>query len=114
MRPVGYTLDMSIDVELNMKIPSLTVKAAHEEDKKFDNSGVRFTKPFSVPAIPKPGTTLELSMSGDPFECVVTRADWHEERSIFIISCSYAKRSISPGEYDALVNGSDWQMKQLL
>jgi hypothetical protein len=105
---------MDIEVEVNMKIPSLTVKATHEPDKKLDNSGVRFTKRISVPAIPKPGTTLELSMSGEPFECVVTRSDWHEERSIFIISCSYSKRSITIGEYDALVNGSDWQMKQLL
>jgi hypothetical protein len=106
---------MAMEVEVNMKIPTLTVRSATEPDKRIDNSPVRFTKLVQVPAIPKPGTTLQLStIHGDPFECQVTRADWHEERALFIVSCKYAKRSISADEYNALVNDPEWKMKPLL
>jgi hypothetical protein len=68
-----------------------------------------------VPAIPKPGAPLVLTTSaGQTFESTVTRADWSEDRSLFIVSCSYAKRSISADEYGALVNDAEWKMKQLI
>jgi hypothetical protein len=31
-----------------------------------------------------------------------------------VLSCSYAKRSISADEYGALVNDADWKMRQLI
>jgi hypothetical protein len=106
---------MSIEVEVNMKIPRVTVRSPDQPAKIIDNSYVRFTKVIKVPAIPKAGASLQLTTgSGEPFECTVTRADWNEERARFIVSCSYSKRSISAGEYDALVNDADWTMKQLL
>jgi hypothetical protein len=106
---------MSIDVEVNMKIPRVTVRAAGEPDKIIDNSLVRFMKRIQVPAIPKPGAALQLSADGvDEFACTVTRADWNEERSLFVLSCTFAKRSISADEYTALVSDSAWTIKQLL
>jgi hypothetical protein len=106
---------MSIEVEVNMKIPRVTLREPNQPVKTIDNSYVRFKKVITVPAIPKPGALLQLTTSGrEPFECTVTRADWDEETSRFIISCSYSKRSISPDEYGALVNDADWKMKQLL
>jgi hypothetical protein len=106
---------MSIEVEVNMKIPRVTIRAAGEADKIIDNSGVRFTTLIKVPAIPKPGTLLQLTTNGgDGFECTVTRSDWNEERSRFIVSCSYAKRSMSADEYGALVSDAAWTSKQLL
>ena len=106
---------MPIDVEANMKIPRLTIRAPNEPDKVIDNSAVRFIKRIQVPAIPKPGTPLSLTTSaGHQFESTVTRADWSEDRELFIVSCNYAKRSISPAEYDALVNDAEWKMKQLI
>ena len=106
---------MPIDVEVNMKIPRVTIRAPGQADKIIDNSSVRFATPIQVPAIPKPGTSLQLSThGGDHFECTVTRADWNEERSLFVVSCSYAKRSMSADEYDALVHDSAWTMRQLL
>ena len=106
---------MSIEVEVNMRIPGLTVRAPNEADKVINNSYVRFTKLIKVPAIPKPGAPLILTTSaGQTFESTVTRADWSEDRSLFIVSCSYAKRSISADEYGALVNDAEWKMKQLL
>lgn len=106
---------MSIEVEVNMKIPRVTVRSANQDDKIIDNTSVRFTKRIKVPAIPKPGGSLQLTTSGrEPFECTVTRVDWNEERALFVLSCNYSKRSISADEYGALVNDRDWTMKQLL
>jgi len=106
---------MAIEVEVNMRIPGLTLKAPNEADRVINNSYVRFTKLIQVPAIPKPGTPLSLTTSaGHQFESTVTRADWSEDRELFIVSCNYSKRSISPAEYDALVNDAEWKMKQLI
>ena len=106
---------MAIDVEANMKIPRLTIRSANQPDKVIDNSMVRFTKRIQVPAIPKPGAPLTLTASGgQTFESTVTRADWHEEKEMFIVSCSYAKRSISADDYNALVNDPDWTQKSLV
>jgi len=103
-----------IDVEVNMKIPRVTIRAAGQADRIVDNSTVRFTTQIKVPAIPKQGASLQLATrDGGPFECTVTRSDWSEEKSLFIVSCSYAKRSMSADEYGALVADSDWTMKQL-
>jgi hypothetical protein len=118
---MGYTYSfekvhhMSIDVEVNLKIPRVTIPSLNQDNKIIDNSSVRFIKLIKVPAIPKPGALLQLTTSsGEPFECAVTRADWSEEKELFILSCSYSKRSISADEYGALVNDSDWTMRQLL
>ena len=46
---------MPIDVEANLKIPRLTIRAPNQPDKVIDNSAVRFIKRIQVPAIPKPG-----------------------------------------------------------
>jgi hypothetical protein len=103
-----------IDVEVNMKIPRVTIRAAGQADKIIDNSTVRFTTQIKVPAIPKQGTALQLATrDGGAFECTVTRSDWNEEKSLFVVSCSYAKRSMSADDYGALVSDSEWTMKQL-
>jgi hypothetical protein len=107
---------MSIEVEVNLKIPRVTVPAGdqHQDHKVIDNSSVRFTKLIHVPSIPKPGVSLHLTTrSGQPFDCSVTRAEWHEEKARFILSCSYAKRSMTAEEYDALIHDADWHMRQL-
>lgn len=106
---------MSIEVEVNMKIPRVTIRSVNQDDKVIDNSAVRFTKYIRVPAIPKPGTSLQLTTHDrEPFACTVTRADWHQERELFVVSCTYAKRSMSVDEYDALVGDSDWKSRPLL
>ena len=106
---------MPIDVEVNLKVPSLTVRVPGKpEPQRIDNGSVRFTKRTTVEAIPKPGDWLPLSTRfGEPFDCTVTRAEWDEEKNIFIVSCSYARRSITADEHTALLNDSDWATKQL-
>lgn len=106
---------MSIDVEVNLKIPRVTIKSPNEPTQVIDNSATRFTKRIQVPTVPKPGAVLQLPISAfQTIDCTVTRADWSDERELFIISCSYSKRSISADEYGALVSDSDWTMKPLI
>src|SRR6202040_4091366 len=105
-----------IEVEVSLKIPRVTVPAIerHQDPKIIDNSSVRFTKLIHVPSIPKPGVSLQLTTrSGQPFDCSVTRAEWHEEKALFILACRYAKRSMTAEEYDALIHDADWHVRQL-
>ena len=104
------------EIEVNMRVPTLTVKSPSEADKRIDNSAVRFTRRIQVPALPKPGDVLSLSTAGGSavFECTVTRSDWHEEKALFVVACTYAKRSLTIDTYSALVNDNEWTMKQLL
>ena len=104
---------MSIEVEVSLKIPRVTIRSASQPDQVIDNSAVRFATLTHVPAIPKPGAALQLAAGGAPCDCTVTRADWNEERSRFVLSCSYAKRSMSAAEYEALVNDAAWTQKPL-
>jgi len=107
---------MPTEIEVNMRVPTLTVRSPNEADRRIDNSAVRFTKRIQVPSLPKPGEVLALSTAGGrtTFECTVTRADWHEEKALFVVACTYAKRSLPFETYNALVNDEEWTMKQLL
>src|SRR5215208_2543180 len=104
------------EIEVNMRGPTLTVRAPKGPDRRIDNSAVRFTKRIEVAALPKPGEVLSLSTDGGrtTFECTVTRSDWHEEKGLFVVSCTYAKRSLPVETYSALVNDAEWTMKPLL
>ena len=52
--------------------------------------------------------------AGGKFECHVVRSDWHHDKNMFVIACRYSKRSISPAEYQALMDSSDWHVRALL
>jgi hypothetical protein len=47
-------------------------------------------------------------------QATVKRSDLDEGRGLFVLSCQYANRSISPEQYDALANDPDWELKLLL
>jgi len=105
---------MPIEVEVNLKIPSLTVRSAANAQMRIDNGSVRFSKRVTVEAIPKAGDRMMLSTRSTPsFECTVTRSDWSEEKNLFVVSCSYARRSITSEEHDALLSDPDWSARQL-
>ena len=108
-------MSREVVVEVNLKIPRLTLKSPNEDDKVIDNGAVRFLKLVTVPALPKSGESLQLNAaSAPPFACDVIRADWVEAKEKFVVYCKYSKRSITPAEYHAIVNDPDWQMKPLL
>jgi hypothetical protein len=105
---------VSIDVEVNLKIPALTERLAGGDKRKINNRSVRFTKRITVEAIPKPSESLQLSTQGGlQFDCRVARSDWSEEQSLFVVSCVYAHRSITAEEYHALVTDTGWTRKEL-
>ena len=105
---------MPIDAEVNLKIPSLTIRSAGKPDQRIDNGAVRFSKRITVDAVPKAGDWLSLSTKfGEPFECTVMRSDWSEEKNLFIVSCAYGRRSITSEEYEGLMNDPAWATKQL-
>ena len=103
-------------VEISLRIPSLRVKRQDRDDlETINNSDVRFCKAIDVETIPKPGTVLTMSISsGETFQCEVVRSDWHHDKNMFVIACRYSKRSVSPAEYHALMNASDWQVRALM
>ena len=107
---------MTQTVEISLRVPSLRVRREGKEGlETITNSEVRFGKQVVLEAIPKPGDVLTMTVgSGATFECDVVRSDWQHDRNMFVISCRYSKRSISPAEYNAFMSASDWQIRSLL
>ena len=106
---------MSQQVEVSLRIPNMKVRALDEAGYPIDHSAVRFKKLVLVPAIPKSGDSLQLTTgSGRMLESTVQRADWSEDRELFVVACQYSKRSISSDEYHALEDDPEWQMRPLL
>jgi hypothetical protein len=106
---------MAMEVEVSLRVPNMKVPALDENGYPIDNSAVRFRKRVTVPSIPKPGEPLQLTTrDGRAFESKVVRADWHEAKGLFVLSCQYGSRSIAPEEYNALVNDPEWEMRPLV
>lgn len=105
---------MPIQLEVNLKIPRVTLRPPNAPAQVIDNSAIRYTKLIHLPAVPKAGEVLQVTAGPfQTFDCAVTRSDWNDERELFIVSCSYAKRSMSADEYAALVNDAEWKAKPL-
>jgi len=106
---------MPMEVEVSLRVPNMKVRALDEHGYPIDHSAVRFKKMIVVPSIPKPGDSMPLTTrTGGPFASKVVRADWHEGRNLFVVSCQYANRSITSDEYAALIQDPDWEMKPLI
>jgi hypothetical protein len=103
-------------VEISLRIPSLQIRREDTDAlETINNSDIRFSKNIELESIPKPGAVLKMAMSsGETFECQVVRSDWYDDKNRFVIACRYSKRSMSPAEYQALLNSSDWQVRALL
>jgi hypothetical protein len=104
------------NVQINLKIRSLTVRSANEPPKRIDNSNLRFTKVVELASIPKPGDVLDMTAGAGqvPFHCTVTRSEWDDRENMFVVSCSYTKTPMPEADYRAVSEGSDWTMKFLL
>ena len=106
---------MSMPVEVRLRVPNMKVRALDEKGYPIDHSSMRFRKVIQVPKIPKAEETLDLSTSsGRVLQARVVRADWNEDRGLFVLSCQYVNRSITAEEYGALATDSEWQLKHLL
>ena len=105
---------MSITVEANLKIPSITIKSTDEPVRRIDNGSVRFIKRISVDAVPKSGDKLSLSAgAGGSFDATVTRVEWNEGKDLFVVSCTYERRSMTAADYDSLITDPTWVVNQL-
>jgi hypothetical protein len=103
-----------MDVEIELRIPTLTIKTEDETTGRIDNRLVRFRRVIQVPAFPQPGSKIELSAGSTlSFECTIARADWHEEKQKFVLSCKYPKQRIFPHEYEAILNDPQWERTEL-
>jgi len=106
---------VSQEVEINLRIPKVTDPLKGAGGWPINNADVRFTKRMHADRVPKAGDAVELMIQPNyTFEAVVTRAEWHEQKAVFIVSCKYAKRSISRPEYVALMEDPAWTMRPLL
>jgi hypothetical protein len=105
---------MVMDVEIELRIPTLTVKKDDGSDGRIDNSLVRFKKVIQVPAFPPQGSTIRLSAgAGLEFECTIARADWHEEKQLFVLACKYPKQRMLLPEYEMLISDPLWRRTEL-
>ena len=101
---------MEMDVEIELRIPTLVVKREDDSSQRIDNTSVRLRKVMQVPAFPPPGSTIQVNTrSGFTFQCAITRADWHDEKQLFVLSCRYPNRRILQHEYEALLSDPEWQ-----
>jgi hypothetical protein len=107
---------MAQTVEISLRIPSLRVRREGKDAlETIANGDVRFIKHVTFETVPKPADVLTMSISsGGTFECEVVRRDWHQEKNLFVVACRYSKRSISPADYQALIDSTDWQVRPLL
>lgn len=106
---------MAMEVEVSLRVPNMKVRALDENGYPIDHQAFRFKKLITVAKIPKPDDPLQLTTSsGRTLESRVVRADWHEGRGLFILSCQYANRSITLDEYNAVASDPEWQMKPLI
>jgi len=103
-------------VEISLRIPSLRVrKEGMDAPETIANSDVRFSTQVDLEAVPKPGAILEMAVGpGQTFECEVVRADWHDDKNMFVVACRYAKRSITHADYQALMNAPGWHVRTLI
>lgn len=106
---------MSQPVEVRLRVPNMKNRVLDETGYPIDHSQMRFRKVIEIERIPKPEAALPLTTaSGRTIDARVVRADWNEGRGMFVVSCQYANRSITPEEYAALAEDPDWELKHLL
>jgi hypothetical protein len=105
---------MPMEVEVSLRVPNMKVRALDENGYPIDHANIRFKKRVTVPSVPKPGETLSLTSSEKAFSAKVVRADWNEDRGLFVVACQYGNRSITADEYGAIVDDPQWEMKPLI
>ena len=106
---------MSVNVEINLRIPRVKEPAKGADGYPINNADVRFIHEATVPSLPQPGSAMRFDIvHGLSLECEVLRTDWSEQQDRFIVSCRYAKRGIPDVEYRALLDDPHWVMRPLV
>ena len=105
---------MSQEIELNLRIPNMKVRALDEQGYPIDHSTIRFKKVVQVPALPKAGETLPFVASQRTLNAVVVRSDWSDDKAMFIVTVQYAHRSITAEDHAAIIRDPEWRMTPLI
>ena len=107
---------MAQQVEINLRIPSLVIRTpGNENPTKIANDAIRLIGRLEVPKIPKPADILTLTTStGLEFPATVLTANWDDGKDMFVVACRFGRTRITPAEYQAFVDASDWEAKPLL
>jgi hypothetical protein len=106
---------VSIEVEINLRIPAVKDPLKDAAGWPINNGEIRFMKRVKTQAVPKSGDVVDLIARQDcRFQAIVTRADWHEDKELFVVSCKYSKQSIARTEYLAIMEDHEWTMTPLL
>jgi hypothetical protein len=105
---------MSRPIEVSLRIPQNRKQPLMQDGYPVDMAGVRFRRGLEVPAIPKPGDEMTLAASGLSIQARVVQANWDEGKSLFVVSCQYANRTIPVEEQTALVNDPEWRLEPLI
>lgn len=101
-------------MEVNLRIPNSKVRALNAQGYPIDYTSVRFIRRVTVPSIPKTGTVIPFTMASGPvLRAEVVGTQWSEEKSVLVLVCKYAERSIPQEVAAALAADADWWMKQL-
>ena len=98
-------------VEVRLRVPNMKVRALDDNGYPIDHSSMRFRKVVEVPKIPKPDEMLDLTtQSGRVLQARVVRADWNEDRGLFVLSCqdtsTARSRRTNTARWRAIRNGS--------
>jgi len=93
----------------------MKVRAVDSAGLPIDHNSMRFRKVVDVARYPRVGDVLDLAtISGRTLQGIVARVELDEPRSLFVLSCQYAERSISPQDYAVFATDPEWQLKHLL
>jgi hypothetical protein len=91
----------------------MKLRAKDAKGYPIDHQAMRFRRMVDVPGLPKPDDVLELTtQSGQIIPAIVLRTDWSEQS--VVVSCRFARPSISVTEYYALSDDPEWELKHLL
>jgi hypothetical protein len=114
-RSATLLLVADIELEVNLRIPNAKTRIRDEQGYPIDHTSVRFIKRLIFASIPKQGTVIPLATAAGTFlRAEVLGTEWSEQRSVLILYCRYAGRSISVDEITALVADPSWTMRPLL
>ena len=101
--------------EVRLRVPNMKVRALDSNGYPIDHSEMRFRKIIEVPRIPHAGDPIELTtQSGRLLQATIARVELDEPRTLFILSCQYITRQITPEDYAALADDPEWVLKHLL
>ena len=101
--------------EVRLRVPNMKVRAKDAKGYPIDHASMRFRKIIEIPAFPRAGDSLELATSsGRTLRATVVHVELDEPRTLFVLSCQYADRTMTPDAYAALSDDVEWELKHLL